>query len=124
MPIYSLQLKTERDRWGSDDKIYIITGPEQREVQRNLNDALKTMSFQKQLPQFLVNEWQNSSYANLFGDRVVFLDVQGKFYEFQVTDEVIQRERVEGLRKKHEEADTKICFRALLVDQENGSLVV
>ena len=77
MPIYSLQLKTERDRWGSDDKIYIITGPEQREVQRNLNDALKTKSFQKQLPQFLANEWQNSSYANFFGDRVVFLDVQG-----------------------------------------------
>ena len=123
MPIYSLQLKTERDRWGSDDKIYIITGPEQREVQRNLNDVLKTKSFQKQLPQFLVNEWQNSSYANLFGDRVVFLDVQGKFYEFQVTEEVI-RERVERLRKKHEEADTKICLRALLVDLKNGNLVV
>lgn len=47
---------TERDRWGSDDRTFIITGSEQRRVPRKLNDALKSKS-KKQLPKFLANEW-------------------------------------------------------------------
>lgn len=109
---------------GSDDRTFIITGPEQRRVPRQLNDALKSKSFKKQLPQFLANEWQDSSYANILGDREVFLDVPGECYKFQVTEGVMQRDTVDGLRNNHEEADTKICLHSLSADRENGNIVV
>ena len=43
---------------------------------------------------------------------------------FQVTGGVIHQEIVEGFKKNHEEADTKICLHALTADQENGNFVV
>ena len=56
---------------------------------------MMSKSFKKQLPLFCANEWQDSSYANLFVDCVVFLDVQGECHKFQVTEGVIHQEIVE-----------------------------
>ena len=56
---------TERDRRGANNRTFVITGPEQRRVPRDLNDALKFKSFKRELPQFLADEWQDSSYTDI-----------------------------------------------------------
>ena len=46
----------ERDRRGADSRTFVITGPEQCRIPRDLNDALKSRSFKRQLPQFMADE--------------------------------------------------------------------
>ena len=115
---------TERDRRGADNRTFVITGPEQRRVPRDLNDALKSRSFKRQLPQFLANEWQDPSYGEILKHKEVILDVPGACYHFKVEEGVIHRETVDGLRNDHEEADTKICLHAVFADHNDGNLVI
>ena len=115
---------SERDRRGADSRAFVITGPEQRRVPRDMNEALKSKSFKKQLPQFLADEWQDSSYAKMIKQHEVVLDVPGECYSFKEEDGVVRRSIVESLRNNHEEADTKICLHALFRDAVNGEIVV
>ena len=73
----------ERDRRGADCRTFVITGPEQQQVPRDLNDALKSRSFKKQLPQFLANEWQDPCYVDILGHHEVILDVPGECYHLK-----------------------------------------
>ena len=57
-------------------------------------DALKSRSFKKQLPVFLAKEWQDPSYANIFENCSIILDIPGECYEFCIKDGVIQRRKV------------------------------
>ena len=47
---------TERDRRGTEDRTYVITGPMQRRIPKDMSQALKSRSFKKELPQFLAKE--------------------------------------------------------------------
>jgi len=116
---------TERDRRGADSRTFVITGPEQRRIPRDLNDALKSRSFKRQLPQFLADEWQDSSYTdNIMKQHEVILDVPGECYSFKVEDGVICRSTVQTLRNDHEEADTKICLHAVFRDHVDNDIVI
>ena len=116
----------ERDRRGIDERTFVITGPEQRRVPRDLNDALRSRSFKKQLPAFLAVEWVNPSYAETFADKEIILDVPGECYSFVADNGVVHRRTVDGLQNNHEEADTKVCLHAYFVEntRPQGDIVV
>ena len=86
---------------------YVITGPQQRRVPKDMNDALKSTSFKKELPQFLANEWQDQSYASALGDCEVYLDVPGNCYKFYIEHGIMKRNTVDELRNNHEEDDMR-----------------
>lgn len=115
---------TERNRRGADCRTFVITGPEQRRVPRDLNDALNSRSFKKQLPQFLAKEWQDPCYVDILGHHEVILDVPGECYRFKVQEGVIERTAVQSLINDHEESDTKICLHSLFCDNASSEIVV
>ena len=116
--------ETERNRRGEDDRTYVITGPQQRRVPKDMNDALKSTSFKKELPQFLAKERQDQSYASVLGDCEVYLDVPGNCYKFYIEHGIMKRNTVDELRNNHEEADIKTCLHARAADCKNGEIVV
>ena len=78
--------ETERNRWGAKNRTFVITGPEKHRVPRNLNDALKSKFFKRELIQFLADMRQCSSYTDIKKKHGVILDVPGQCYSFKVED--------------------------------------
>ena len=116
--------ETERDLRGTDNRTFVITGPEQRRVPRDLKDSLTSRSFKRQLPLFLATEWKNPIYAEIIKNKEIILDVPGECYSFKVQDGVVHRCEVKELQNNHEEADTKICLHSLFRDNARGDIVI
>ena len=113
----AISLKScERNRRGSIDVQFSITGPKQKRPS-DLRRALASESFKRELPKFLVEEWKNNSYQNILGDRKLYVDIPGDCFLFEADGHEITRKRINNLCNNHLEADTKVCLHALHADQ-------
>ena len=105
----------ERERRGTCDRNYKIIGPQQtRPV--DFNEALKSPSFKRELPTFLLNEWKEQAYAHIIHERHVYVGHLDKCRHFYVEDGVVRHETIDVLGCNHAEADTRICLHARGID--------
>ena len=102
----------EKDARGISDEQYFITGASQNRP-LDMKKALKSESFKKQLPSFLMKEWENDCYAEIIKEKRIYvshLDVCKMYFtEFGK----MYTEKIEELCSDHDEADTKICLHAV-----------
>ena len=73
----------ERGSRGAQDTVYKITGPEQARPKK-MSDALKSASFKRNLPSFLVTEWEKPEYAALIGERDLYVGHGSTCHRFHV----------------------------------------
>jgi len=94
----------ERERRGSQDVVFCITGPDQNRT-KDWQLALKVALFR-----FLKSEWLRDSYADVLGDRHVYLALDNECCCFTSTGGVVARQTVRDLVSQHEEADTRMVY--------------
>ena len=105
----------ERARRGAVDKEFKIVGPDQARP-KNFNDALNSTSFKKELPSFLVKEWQRQHNSDLIGDRDIYVGHLSECLHIFVENGSVKCENVDSLQCNHAEADTRVCLHAKHVD--------
>ena len=103
----------ERERRGTCDRNYKIIGPQQTRP-ADFNEALKSPSFKRELPTFLLNEWKEQAYAHIIHERHVYVGHLDECCHFYVEDGVVRHETIDVLGCNHAEADTRICLHASL----------
>ena len=100
----------ERKLRGAFNAPFCITGPHQFIRQRGQR-LLTNGIFKDQLGQFLVKEWQQDYYWNIYQGKILFASYGGNCFQYvpneskQVT--IIRPTQLQG---EHEEADTLIAF--------------
>jgi hypothetical protein len=99
----------ERERRGSEESSYLITGPQQSRP-KDWQHALQSPSFKTSLLRFLADEWKNTSYAQTIAGHEVYVAVDETCYYFTATNGIVHRDEVVSLNCSHEEADTRIVL--------------
>lgn len=89
-----------------------------------MSDAIKSVSFKKQLPSFILNEWHKPAHAPIIGNRHVYLGHLGKCCHFFVNNGVVHREPVKNLDSNHEEADAVVCLHAMKIDEAGADNII
>ena len=105
----------ERERRGTCDRNYKIIGPQQTRP-ADFNEALKSLSFKRELPTFLLNEWKEQAYAHIIHKRHVYVGHLDECRHFYIEDGVVRHETIDVLGCNHAEADTRICLHARGID--------
>ena len=105
----------ERERRGACDRNYKIIGPQQTRP-GDFNEALKSPSFKRELPTFLLNEWKEQAFAHIIHERHVYVGHLDECRHFYVEDGVVRHETIDVLGCNHAEADTRICLHARGID--------
>ena len=105
----------ESERRGTCDRNYKIIGPQQTRP-ADFNEALKSPSFKRELPTFLLNEWKEQAYAHIIHERHVYVGHLDECRHFYVEDGVVRHETIDVLGCNHAEADTRICLHARVID--------
>ena len=116
----------ERERRVAEETVYNITGAEQIRS-RNLEKALKSVSFKQQLPRFLVKDWAKQWYFACLDGRELYVGFDTECLQFKVVDKMVQVTSVPNLQCNHPEADTRICLHAINVHsacQAEGDIVI
>ena len=72
----------ERERRGACDRNYKIIGPQQTRP-ADFNEALKSPSFKRELPTFLLNEWKEQAYAHIIHERHVYVGHLSSMYAWE-----------------------------------------
>ncbi|ESO90052.1 hypothetical protein LOTGIDRAFT_164355 [Lottia gigantea] len=106
----------ERQRRGAEEQEFVITGPDQLRP-RNLSDALKSTSFKKNLPSFLIEEWKKLHYSTIIKDCHLYVGHLNQCHHFFVENHEVRHECIATMESNHEEADTMICFHAKVIDE-------
>ena len=106
---------TESERRGTCDRNYKIIGPQQPRP-ADFNEALRSTSFKRELPTFLLNEWKEQAYANIIHERHVYVGHLDECRHFYVEDGVVRHETIDVLGCNDAEADTRICLHARGID--------
>jgi len=101
--------EAERNRRGSEEMTFAVTGPEQKRPQ-NWQTALQSCSFKAGFLRFLANEWKNNRYASILKDHIVVMGLDGVCYTFRENGGSVFREDTEALNCQHEETDTRLVF--------------
>ena len=105
----------ESERRGTCDRNYKIIGPQQTRP-ADFNEALKSPSFKRELPTFLLNEWKEQAYAHIIYERHVYVGHLDECRHIYVEDGVVRHETIDVLGCNHAEADTRICLHARVID--------
>ena len=105
----------ERERRGTCDRNYKIIGPQQTRP-ADFNEALKSPSFKRELPTFLLNEWKEQACAHIIHERHVYVGHLDECRHFYVEGGVVRHETIAVLGCNHAEADTRICLHARGID--------
>ena len=105
----------ERERRGTCDRNYKIIEPQQTRP-ADFNEALKSPSFKRELPTFLLNEWKEQAYAHIIHERYVYVGHLDECRHFYVEDGVVRHGTIDVLGCNHAEADTRICLHARGID--------
>ena len=71
----------ERNRRGSHDTLYNITGPDQRRP-KDWQLALKSASFRASFFRFIASEWEKDSYNDLLAGHKIYLALDNKCLSF------------------------------------------
>ena len=90
-------------------------GPEQSRP-KHFNDALNSPSFKRELPSFLMKEWQRQHFSGIIGNRDIYVGHLHECLHLFVEDGILKSETVDYLRCNHAEADTRICLHAKNAD--------
>ena len=75
----------ERQRRGSDDMVFSMTGPDQHRP-KYWQSALRFSSFKVAFMRFLSTEWMKSSYAEIMSHHEVYLALDNTCHFFTVVD--------------------------------------
>ena len=115
----------ERERRGAKEQRYVISGPDQIRP-KNIEKALKSSSFKRGLPEFMMDDWAGEQYRHILEGRIVFLGVNGKCAKYSVVNGGVQKELIQDLFCNHPEADTRLCFHLTVADLDcqDGDIVV
>ena len=105
----------ERERRGTSDRIYKITGPQQTR-HADFNEALIPSSFKTELPIFLRNEWEEQAYAHIIHERQVYVGHIGECLHFFVGTGIVRDATIDVLGCNHAEADSRICLHDNAID--------
>lgn len=100
---------TERERRGTQDVIFSITGPNQHRP-KDWQLALKSSFFKVALFRFLATEWMKDSYTDLITGHQVYLALDNDCFCFTSTAVTVMKQTVQDLASHHEEADTRMVY--------------
>ena len=119
---YSPSIKdVERDDRCSErhELVYSITGPEQKRPGDWLK-ALGNDSFKKTIAEFLIQEWERNYMVPFFNNKELYVNLEDKCFHFKVENNNVKKEEIASLYCRHEEADTRMVFYALTVNQPSN----
>ena len=69
----------ERELRGVDDRVYVISGPNQVLKQKG-SQLLKNSNFKEELVKFLMQKWKKDHYINFLKEKTVFVSHPGIYY--------------------------------------------
>ena len=78
--------------------------------------ALKSPSFKRELPTFLLNEWKEQAYVHIIHERHMYVGHLDECRHFYVEDGVVRHDTIDVLGCNHAEAETRICLHARGID--------
>ena len=109
-----------------DDSNEIYTFGSGQKTPSNFLNLLKYSNFKKAFLRFFYQEIQKNEYANIFDHKVFYCSVDNECICLQCDEEgMLQVEDVHDLYGAHDEADTRVAFHAVHVEQLNpGNIVI
>jgi hypothetical protein len=81
---------SEHDLRGDSDISCRITGPSQKRP-ADLNIALRSSKFKRELLAFLRDEWTSQSYASILGGHELYYALEQECYLYTVEDGIVKR---------------------------------
>ena len=107
----------ERNRRGSSDASFKITGPEQTRP-KDWEKALQLDSFKTAFLRFLLSEWQNDQYAEVISGHVVYAAAEDHCLKFTSERGQTICEEMPNYKVEHVEADTRIIYHLMQILEE------
>ena len=87
-------LKTsERDRRGSQDVAFVVTGTEQKRP-KDWQHALLSPAFKTAFFRYLADDWKSSRHADTLSNHDVYLAIDGECHHFTEEDGVVYHKLV------------------------------
>ena len=91
----------------------------------NFLNLLKYSNFKKEFLRFFYEQIQKNEYVNIFNRKVFYCSVDNECICLQCDEGVIQVEDVHDLYGAQDEADTRVVFHTVHVEQSNpGNIVI
>jgi len=103
----------ERDKRGSSSLSYQINGANQKRPS-NWLQALRNSTFKKSLVRFLSKVWAEDSFAEILGNKVLYVNSENNCTTYRALNGVMYTEEAYHLYCSHEEADTRMFFLACI----------
>ena len=113
----------ERDRRGSDDTQFTITGPDQTRP-RDWQKSLRSPSFKTALFRFISTEWSRDKNATVLQKFCLFFAFEEKCNKMSGIGGKVIVEPVSELGCSHEEADTRIVWHLKSISMTSVENVV
>ena len=105
---------SEHDLRGHSEITYRITGPSQKRPV-DLNSALRSSQFKKELIAFLKDEWTSQEYAPILQGHQLYFAIDQECYQYTADDGKMYKRQIHELNSGHDEADTRMIFHASFV---------
>ena len=106
----------EREKRGEFQSEYVISGPDQV-MKESGSRLLKNSKFKDELGRYLIEEWQKPEYADIIGDKSIYVSHGGRCVCIWATEDkevkTIMPETFQGI---HQEADTLLAFHSKQVE--------
>ena len=90
---------------------YQISGPLQTRPPK-FKDALRNDQFKDSLIQFLVNSWEDDSFADMISYKLIYVTYREKCFCFSSSEGNVYKNEVVSLCSSHEEADSQIFYES------------
>ena len=101
---------------------YQISGPLQTRPPK-FKDALRNDQFKDSLIQFLVNSWEDDSFADIISYKLIYVTYREKCFCFSSSEGNVYKNEVVSLCSSHEEADSQIFFHLHSMSDESNVVI-
>jgi len=105
---------SEHDLHGQSEITYRITGPSQKRPV-DINSALRSSQFKRELMAFLKEEWTSQVYAPILNGHQLYFAIDQECYQYTAEDGRVNNRQIHELNSGHDEADTRVIFHATLL---------
>ena len=109
---------SEHDSRGHSELPYRITGSDEKRP-TDLEKALRSSVFKRELLMFLKEEWTSEIYAPYFAGHRFYFETGYECFLYTTHDGIVHRTQVHELNSTHEEADTRIIFHADFITENS-----
>ena len=101
---------------------YQISGPLQTRPPK-FKDALRNDQFKDSLIQFLVNSWEDDSFADIISYKLIYVTYREKCFCFSSSEGNVYKNEVVSLCSSHEEDDSRVFFHLHSMSDESNVVI-